>query len=277
MPHNIVFAKTRYNYDSYTDFWTLVRLSGFETCFVDEIDWYSRNVYITAPLNGELKEQLSDLSLRLSRKADIVLWNLERPGGSGTLQSYRDGNQSLIDTGFLDCVIVSDKQLAKDTHFKYAMLGGHPGLGEYFRWAKRTWDVVHLMCYSNRRGYWFQEPGKPKADVDGIRVAPNGWGNIRYDSLVQSRFMLNIHQDEFPYIEPLRFILAACFGLPILTEVCADYYPYQDWHMAFHLHDAVNVIKTAIDGWNLDWEVSREMRQQMTQVYTFRAGIEAAI
>src|SRR5690606_2822228 len=50
---SIIFARTCTPYDSYQDFWRLVELSGFPTCFVDEIDVDSNNVYIFSPNNGE--------------------------------------------------------------------------------------------------------------------------------------------------------------------------------------------------------------------------------
>ncbi len=34
----ITFVKTRHVYDSYTDFWRLVELSGFPTIYYDELD-----------------------------------------------------------------------------------------------------------------------------------------------------------------------------------------------------------------------------------------------
>ena len=40
----IIFTRTRHTYDSYSDFWKLVELSGFNICFVDEIDISLENI-----------------------------------------------------------------------------------------------------------------------------------------------------------------------------------------------------------------------------------------
>jgi hypothetical protein len=38
---------------------------------------------------------------------------------------------------------------------------------------------------------------------------------------------LNVHQDDDPYSEPLRFAVAIAAGLPVITEKCLDTYPYK--------------------------------------------------
>ena len=51
----IIFCRTRYNYETYQDYFKLIDLSGFRTVFVDEIEQYDAydNVFIITPLNGE--------------------------------------------------------------------------------------------------------------------------------------------------------------------------------------------------------------------------------
>ena len=228
----IYFAKTRWVYDSYTDFISLAELSGFPVCFVNEMQIYDKSkTYITCPINGEIKEFM-DQEKRSNHKAKIIEWNLERPGGSGTLQDYIRDNDNLVKEGFIDQVIVSDKQLAIDTGFHYVPLGSHPLLGEPGGLYEKMYDVVHLMCYSNRRGKWFQEPGVPRKVMGKMNVAPNGWGAQRNLILRLSRYMLNVHQDEFKYMEPLRFALAAAYGLPIITETLHDPFPYEFGELA---------------------------------------------
>jgi hypothetical protein len=264
----IIFAKTRYQYDSYTDFYSLVSLSNFPTCYIDEVDWNRDALYITAPMNGELKS----MTIPKDRKCKIALWNLERPSGSGGLQNYIEDNNILIAEGMIDQVIVSDKQLARDTGFHYVPVGGHPGLGELC--DEKIYDVVHMMCYSPRRGRWFDYPNS-RQYVEGITVAPNGWGDERHKSLRHARFALNIHQDEYKYMEPLRFVLAACYGLPIISEDVTDWWPYVGYYQAFRLGDEVETIKRILrnpDYWQV---VSRELRNWMTEEWTFRKALEA--
>lgn len=269
MIDDITFARTRYTYDSYTDFWTLVELSRYPTCYIDEIDWNSGRYYITAPMNGELKHR----EIPDNRKCKIALWNLERPGGSGGLPNYINDNNELIRLGVIDQVIVSDKQLARDTGFHYVPIFGHAGLGKLTPPARKIYDVVHLMCYSPRRGRWFDYPHN-RLSVEGIKVAPNGWGEQRHYALTMSHFLLNIHQDEFQYMEPLRFVLAACYGLPIVSETVIDWWPYIGVCKPFRLHDEVDTIKYLMDH-RSNWDkVAIEIRCLVTEDYDFRKGLE---
>lgn len=68
---NIIFAKTRHVYQSYDDFWRLVALSGFETCYVDEIDHNRDATYIFTPTNGETLNGWD------RGRARIIWWDLE--------------------------------------------------------------------------------------------------------------------------------------------------------------------------------------------------------
>src|ERR1700678_4271845 len=76
----IIFARTRHIYGSYTDFWKLVELSGFDTCYIDEIDISLENTYIFTPINGEygahILAQKNDPNK--IRRAKLIWWNLER-------------------------------------------------------------------------------------------------------------------------------------------------------------------------------------------------------
>ena len=56
---DIIFAKPVRHYDSYTDFWRLVELSGFPTIYVNEIDITKPGIYITSPMNGDYIEHMA--------------------------------------------------------------------------------------------------------------------------------------------------------------------------------------------------------------------------
>lgn len=208
---DIIFAHPRHSYDSYTDYRKLVELSQFPTCFIDEIDLQSDNLYIVSPMNGEFD---AHIDWRQLRKCQIYHWNLERPG-AGSISDYKGQNSRHIREGKIDHVLVSDKLLARLTGFKYVVMGSHDKLG--IPGEDKTYDYIHLMCYSPRRGPFFNYPNALTA-VDGMTIAPNSWGQERHEALQRSKMMLNIHQDEHPYCEPLRFTLAAAYGLPIVTE-----------------------------------------------------------
>lgn len=231
-----IFVKTRWYYQSYTDFWKLVELSDFQTCFVDEMDLYAEDTaYIVAPMNGEWRPFVDE---RPNRKAKLILWNLERPGGSGSVAKYASDNLELVGK-YLDKVVVSDRSLANLCGLDYIIMGGHPDLGIPGMPSLKKYDLIHLSCYSNARSWMFDTPDHPKTMLLGnLTVARNGWGQDRHWSLQESRFMLNVHQDGFPFIEPLRFILAAEYGLPVISEASNSFFPYENF--VIPLYDVKN-------------------------------------
>jgi hypothetical protein len=258
------------------DYWSLVELSGYPVVWLDEMDLSEDVTYIVSPMNGEFEPFMEHYKDRVSK---VMLWNLERPGDDG-IQGYSNGNYRYIEAGLLDGVIVSDRQLARDTGFKYVPLGSHHKLGTPGDLAYRLdgYDLIHLCCYSVRRSYLFKTPEEPKDVISGLYVASNGWGYERHLSLINSRFMLNIHQDQYPYMEPLRFSLAAAYGLPILTEYCLDIYPYKTgW-----VHMSENVMDLLDSDWVREDDIfsghaypaGLEMRRVMTTEFSFRACLE---
>lgn len=269
---DVTFAQTRHTYDSYTDYWRLVELSGFPIVYVDEMNLQDPlATYIVSPMNGEFE---AHLDWSKGKNCVIYHWNLERPGGSGDLKQYISSNKRHIEEGKVDAVVVSDKQLAKDTGFHYVPLGGHEDLGTPGTGAK-PFDFIHLMCYSYRRA----STGlfnyiTPHTTFNGFRIAPNGWGEKRHNALQASRFMLNIHQDDSKYIEPLRFVLAACYGLPIITEEVTDPYPYARHVTQFSLSEWEEVMKRALRDFHTNTD-GQWMRARMTRELTFRKGLEA--
>ena len=271
MKKEIVFARTRYDYDSYTDYWKLVELSEFPVVYIDEIDVKdSKVIYIASPFNGEFfpfEESKGD------RKCKILLWNLERPSASGGVTEYKNHLSEHIQKGYIDDVIVSDTRLAKATDFSYVPMGSHIGLGS--PGDTKEYAFAHLMCYSNRRGILFQEPTKPKGSYGGLRIAPNGWGEERHQSLQRSWAMLNVHQDEDQYLEPLRFALAAAYGLPILSENLYDEpYPYQTATFQFPLDKLGYAMMQGFKS-RLEWaKKGLQMRRFVMEYHSFRDCIE---
>lgn len=54
----IIFARPRWDYNSYTDFYRLIELSGYPLIFFDEIDPDSSNCYVMTILNGENQNEI---------------------------------------------------------------------------------------------------------------------------------------------------------------------------------------------------------------------------
>ena len=272
----IIFAKTRWSYDSYTDFWKLVDLSGFPTCFVDQMDLYNPdNVYITTPVNGELRPFIDE---RKDRKATLFHWNLERPGDD-TVQNFVNGNAEFVEAGYADAVIVSDDTLAAmHPCFKYVTLGSHESLGNVAFATEKLYDFIHLSCYSNRRSFMFSNPSKLKTRLWAYSVAPNGWGIERHNNMIHSRFMLCIHQDAHKFIEPLRFSLAAAYALPLISEeVYEEQYPYVNFGKFFSLADMSIGIQTMLEDYDTWWNIGIKFRESMTGPFSFRKCIESVI
>ena len=214
----IVFARTRHNYESYTDFWTLVSLAGFPTCYVDEVDLRSGNIYITTMYNSEWN-RMTERGGR--RDAHFILWNLERPKGwASTVPGYNYRVHDLMGKRLFDEIWVSDRRLAQEAEIRFVILGSHPKLGT--PGARKSYDIVHMSYMTNRRQSIYKV-------FDPRTIAPNGWGNDRDRVLRASRFALNVHQDDHPFQEPLRFALFAAYGIPILSETILDSHPWYDY------------------------------------------------
>jgi hypothetical protein len=272
----LLFAKTRWHYDSYSDFWTLVQLAGYSTCFVDEIDLTSDETYIMAPMNGEWRPIVENhLRDHDNVNARVLLWNLERPGDT-SWQEYRDGNQRLIDQGYISGVIVSDRKLAEQTGFTYIPIGIHPDFGYPGGLLGKEYDVIHLMCPNYRRGKWFDSNYNCMPEVYGLSVAANGWGEERHRRMKMSRFMVNIHQDEHPYIEPLRFTLAAAYGIRIVSEASDDFYPYDvcGGIIVSSMQEAWKTIKAYNE---LEYVRGLQFRDAMLENFGFRHCVERGL
>lgn len=128
-----------------------------------------------------------------------------------------------------------------------------------------------MSCYSNHRAWLFDSPDKPKAIVWNTAVAPNGWGVERHRRLQQSKFMLATHQDGFPYIEPLRFALAAAYGLLVLSEYCEDLHPYKGYALNLTLQDIKCHIATYS---SIGYQSGLRFRERQIVEFPFRKCVE---
>lgn len=267
---DIVFVRTRYQYDSYTDYWSLVDLAGFPTCFTDEVDLARNVAYVISPINGEWRPHI-DHCRKTGQAQDCLLvqWNLERPEGSGSLEHYYESNRQAIEEGYWDEVWVSDRTLAERTGFRHAVLGSDDRLGTPGH--HDTWDAIHLSCPSHRRERVWSEMSRA-----GLAVAVNGWGHERHLRLQGSRFMLNVHKEaDGNYVEPLRFALAAAYALPVLTETLADPHPYRGVEQAPYdrlVPRLREMLREDYAGWK---ERGRILWETLTGEHSFRQEVEA--
>lgn len=269
---DIVFAKTRYHYDSYVDFWTLVELSGFETCYVDEIDIAKPRVYIVTPMNGEWVPHIDNQAGKL-HNAHLVHWCLERPSGSGSVYNYAKSNRAYLYARQLDDVWVSDRGLASETMFRFVVLGSNHGLGE--PGGNKLYDIVHMSYITDRRARIYNEVVER-----GGTVAPNSWPWENRDALMKaSRFALNVHKDSYPFQEPLRLALFAAYGLPILTEAMNDAWPWNEDVCVFRGYDGIvgNLFQMIGNPYQRWKEMGLQARDYMCNIHNFRKMVLAGV
>lgn len=216
-----IFIRPAHEYDSYRDFWSLVELSGFPqrkigSCGLDEDE-----TFVIVPFGGEPREHIRHRRsiLREPQKAKLVWWNLERPDSGGELLSpalLKQVNDEVF--GFVDDIWVSDGFLQTlDPRSRFVPLGSHPGLGSGTRVAPQ-YDLAHMSYMSGRRKSFYDS-------ISGAVLAPTAWGAERARILSESRAMLNIHQTGGLVTEPIRFALAAAYGIPLISETCVDSWP----------------------------------------------------
>ena len=269
MMPDIVFVRTRVVYDSYLDFWHLVELSGFSTIYVDEVDISEHVIYITTPLNGEWRPHIDNQSGKV-RRCHTVHWNLERPSGSGGVGFYAISCEELISKRYFDEVWVSDKRLADETHTRFVVLGSDDGLGEPGN--DKRYDFCHMSYIVPRRQAVYDKHPKEL-------VGPNCWPPERDDVLKKSKFALNIHQDIYPFQEPLRFALFAAYGLPILTETIYDSYPFSDEFMVYNTYIGImgrfkQMLANGYDRWR---DMGLRARDRMCGEFRFVDVVKQAV
>ncbi len=278
---DITFCRTRHVYDSYTDFWRLVELSGFPTIYVDEIKIDEPGVYITSPMNGDyeahLKNELNrQVEYSLPRMAHLILWNLERPshasdGYWGSMGQYNQRNEELLYARLLNEIWVSDTQMAHDSGHtcRYVTLGSDYGLGE--PGEEKQYDLVHMSAIYGRRVTIYN---------DFSNIGANSWGDERHQVLQRSKFALNIHQDNYSFQEPLRKALFAAYGLPIISETCYDQFPFQsgDTAMFFGYNEIVNKAKEMIhDDYDKWVGMGEKARKMLCENYQFGRMVRRAV
>ena len=272
----IAFVKTRWEYQSYTDFWAMVELAGYPVCYVDEVDVEDEKIHVVCPLNGEWAPMLSQRLKTEGRKkkATLVSWTLEPPVRSDYFPNLR----RTVDEGLVDWVWMGYRNLAQvagHPRIRFVPVGSMEGLGSVDR-LEIKYDVVHISYGTHRRRTFYDDLVRA-----GVKVAPSGWGQERDTALRSTRFLLNIHkEDGFQAYEPLRFALAAAYGLPIISENCADPYPYDpmvDYYETSY-EGAAKTMLIALSQPYEAWEqLGRRTRHKMMTEFAFDKCVEQAV
>lgn len=173
---NVIFARPRWDYASYADFYRLIELSGYPLIFFDDIDPSSDNTYIMTILNGE------NMGGWVEPRARIILWDIE----------WRLDNPAAI-PGVAE-VWASDRWYAEQIGARYIPFGSHHDLASPERQRNGNFDYdVATLAYAGppRRSTAYSAMRER-----GLKLSPNGWGNEREHILQHSRAMCHVHQIE---------------------------------------------------------------------------------
>jgi len=108
-------------------------------------------------------------------------------------------------------------RLARSDRARFVLLASHAGLGEPPA-NRNRWDVVHSSFLTERRAEIVRR-------LSDLRVAPKAWGKEREAIFRSGRLLVDVHQDEFPVMAPLRIAIAAAYSLPVVAEACASVEP----------------------------------------------------
>lgn len=257
---DVVFCRTRYAYDSYRDYWTLVELNGYPTCYIDEIPraGVRDKTFILTPLNGEWENGVVT-------DGRVILWQFE----------WNVDGAFRVPSGVSE-VWAPDAWFATCIQAKYVPLGGDARLNpEPDATREKRYDVAMLSYMVNRR----QEVAA-QLQGRGLTLAPNGWFDERHETLLASRVMCHVHQHgHIPAVAAQRFVLAAAYGLPLFTETLADVgiFDHHRLLMTDHVHYAEFVAMWLKAPTQRLVDLGQAIRHLLTVEYPFRRCIEAAV
>jgi hypothetical protein len=247
---SLIFAQPRHEYQSYTDFWQLVRLSGYPIIYQDEIDPQSDNTYIFTGADAHVSFP--------DGNARIIYWLLEW---------YGDYVQKPGVTETWCC----NKTFAHQLGVRYVPMGSHPQLGT-LESKPLKYDIIHLSYSAIHR----RRLTLDKLIDKGLKIAPNGWGEFRDRMLRESRIMLHIHQNgDYPGIAPLRVALGAAYGLPIICENGWSSAPYGNAIILSKYGDIEHAVKRVLKNYDYMKSIGLELHQLLCHDLEFSRVVEA--
>lgn len=258
---DIIFARSRDNYDSYSDLWKLVTLSGYPLIYMDEIDPDSDNVYIFSTPQTHWHTGVERNGWP-GAHARIIYWNIEW---------YPDVTYNNI-PGVE--IWSADKWHADKIGAKYVPMGSHPELPDLpVEDCPKVYDVAMLSYYTNRRletKLWLEQ--------GNISLAPNAWGLERHSILQQSAIMLHIHQHDYAFtVAPQRWALAAAYRMPLVTEHVSDSGIFGQSHV---MQCDRPHLATFVRMWRGDHRLidyGNALHQLLCVEHTFKRCVEAAL
>lgn len=254
---DITFVRTRYDYASYVDYWRLVELGNYATCYVDEVAPHDTGkTYIVTPVNGEWNTGWPGATAR------IILWDLEwrheKPQIPGVAEVW-----------------AADRWYAARIGAKFVPLGSHSHLVPTRAWnLDAEWDAAMLAYMTPRR-----EAVAHALRQRGYRVAPNGWRAERNHVLRYSRSIVHVHQHEgTPTVAPQRFAIAAANATLLVSEACADPFPFRpgvDFVQASH-RDLPGIVAMLLQN-GQGRDMAAALWQRACIEYNFQHNVEGAL
>lgn len=256
----IIFAKPRHEYASYRDLYALIDLSGFPTCFIDEIDPQSDNAYVITILNGEIPEGGYP-----SARAKIAQWDLEyRREPYAPLANVERWHM--------------DKWQAKMLGARYVPMGSHAKLCPEMTPKRDIYDAAYIGYFaaSHRRQVMAEQLRQR-----GVKLSPpQAWGDERHALLRNSASYLHVHQhDDMPAVPALRLVVAAAYGLPFISETVADAGIFQK-HILQSDYNALayNMAIVTQHHWERDlMPKAHSLHQKLCIDFTFKKSVEVAL
>lgn len=225
---DIVFTFPSHKYDSYVDYYKLVRLAGYETCLIKEIDFNRRALYIICPTNREFPTFCKKNGIDFRKTSGVfVFWQLERPCAFTDLVVTAPVFQRQVDE-YLESVHflwTPHRYLSlMDTRAIHVQLGSDERLrdsGWNGFWFDKKYDFALMSYWNGRRNHIYSQLAQK------YKVPPNCQGPERDIFLNESWSMLTIHQTPSPITEPQRISIAAAWRMPFLTEGIGEPWPMQ--------------------------------------------------
>ncbi len=276
----IIFVRTVHHYQSYDDFFRLAELAGFPVISANDLDLTRECAYIISPDNGDWPGHIAACEKKSRvRNAWLILWQLERPGLSGGLGAYGRRHREQMNRRLYDEVWVSDRRLADETGLRFVSLGSHPGLGQ--PGENKEWSVAHISyAIPRRQTVYSRISGMHPSQLPGPNGAmPSAWGDVRDLVLRGSRFGLAVHQDNHPFIEPLRLAVFAAYGLPTIMETSFDPWPYNsDVVLMANYDDLADTVNFCLRQDYGRWrEMGQRMRDRMCHEFEFGKVVRKAV
>lgn len=201
----VLFARPRHEYQSYSDYWRLVELAGYPIIYLDEMDLQSDNCYIFSTPSTFWHDGVEGNGFPNAR-ARLIYHSLE---------FYLDVNYPTI-PGVE--VWTPDKWYAEKTDTRYVPFGSDVALNLQPGTMPSARYVATLWAESGHRYTAYGSMVNA-----GLRMGVGGWGETRHLNLLSSSVMVHAHQwSDRPTIAPQRWALAAAYRLPLISEHLGD-------------------------------------------------------